>query len=65
MSKPRKTFASTIRKDVRVRRSRKGVTVSYKDKYGTLQYRSQRANHNSAALLNSKIPVATILPPCQ
>lgn len=61
----RKSFANTIRKDVRVTRSRKGVTVTHTDRFGKLEYRSQRANSQSAELLNSKIPAAVINPPYQ
>lgn len=55
----RKTFANTIRKDFTVIRKSRGVEVSANG----LTYRSQHANAQTAELLNSKIPVATVVPP--
>jgi hypothetical protein len=56
----RKTFANTIRPGLQVQRNRRGVTVKHHDQFGTLEYRSQRANADSAAHLNSKCPVLVV-----
>jgi len=61
----RKTFANTISPGLQVQRNRRGVKVTHQDQFGKLEYRSQRANADSAALLNSKCPVAIINPPHQ
>jgi len=57
----RKTFANTLRADLKVRRAGRRTEVSG----GGLTYRVTRANAETAALLNSKIPVMTINPPRQ
>jgi hypothetical protein len=55
----RKTFANTIRPDLRVNRRGRRVEVSGNG----LTYRSDRANARVAETINSKIPVAVIAPP--
>ena len=57
----RKTFTNTLRADLKVRRSGRTTEVSG----AGLTYRTTRTNAQTAALLNSKIPVAVIHPPYQ
>ena len=57
----RKSFKTVLRKDIKVRRMGRYTEVSS----GGLTYRLDRANKDTAALINSKIPVAIINPPFQ
>ncbi|MDE3084489.1 MAG: hypothetical protein KGJ37_04610 [Verrucomicrobiota bacterium] len=55
----RKTFANTLRKDLKVVRRGRFTEVSG----GGLKYRLDRANAQTAEFVNSKIPAATLRPP--
>jgi hypothetical protein len=57
----RKSFKSILRSDLKVRKAGRFTEVSG----GGLTYRLDRANKETAALVNSKIPVAVIRPPMQ
>ena len=57
----RKSFKSELRPDLKVRKVGRLTEVSG----GGLTYRLDRANKETAALVNSKIPIAVIRPPIQ
>ena len=59
MKSKRKTFANTLRSDLKFRRVGRQTEVSG----DRLSYRVNRADHKAAELLNSKIPVTTLTPP--
>lgn len=54
----RKTFANTLRADIKVRRAGRRTEVTGSG----LTYRLERANADTAATINSKIPCAVIAP---
>lgn len=57
----RKSFKTVLRADLKIRRIGRRTEVSGQG----LTYRLDRANADTAALINSKIPVATIAAPYQ
>ncbi len=61
MSRP--SFKSVIRPDLNVRRVGRRTEVSKRDGLGSLTYVTEKANAQTAALLNSKFPMAVIAPP--
>lgn len=56
----RASFKSVLRRDLKV--SRAGRLTEVRDPASGLKYRVDRANAQTAALLNSKFPAAVVAP---